>query len=113
MSLRKGADSIEQVGANHTLSLHSIKMDPGQKLLDHIKTIPNLINEDPSICTPKNSSFMDLPWSELSKLVSDRRVSNTSTESLVDSSSEDESIHDSCWDANTGYQDMEHKPTLH
>ncbi|ORX47444.1 hypothetical protein DM01DRAFT_1139604 [Hesseltinella vesiculosa] len=90
-------------------------MDPGQKLLDHIKTIPNLINEDPSICTPKNTSFMDLPWSELSKLVGERRTSNTSVESLVDSSSEDEieSVNDSCWDANTGYQDLVHKPTLH
>lgn len=44
-------------------------MDPGLKLLQHIKTIPNLVNEDPSIITPENSTFTDLPWSDLSKLL--------------------------------------------
>lgn len=95
-------------------------MDPGHKLLEHIKTIPNLINEDPSVTTPKNSSFMDLPWSELSKLLNNqkRRTSTTSADSVVvsDSSvSEDESIDDSLWDANTGYQFLDNKApsTLH
>jgi hypothetical protein len=94
-------------------------MDPGHKLLEHIKTIPNLINEDPSVTTPKNSSFMDLPWSELSKLLNNqkRRTSTTSADSVVvsDSSvSEDESVDDSLWDANTGYQFLDSKTsTLH
>ncbi|SAL98256.1 hypothetical protein [Absidia glauca] len=94
-------------------------MDPGHKLLEHIKTIPNLINEDPSVTTPKNSSFMDLPWSELSKLLNNqkRRASTTSADSVVvsDSSvSEDESVDDSLWDANTGYQFLDNKTsTLH
>ncbi|KAI8344143.1 hypothetical protein BC941DRAFT_407874 [Chlamydoabsidia padenii] len=84
-------------------------MDPGHKLLEHIKTIPNLINEDPSVTTPKNSSFMDLPWSELSKLLNNqkRRTSTTSADSVLVSDasvSEDESVDDSLWDANTGYQ---------
>ncbi|KAI8076763.1 uncharacterized protein BX664DRAFT_343871 [Halteromyces radiatus] len=85
-------------------------MDPGYKLLEHIKTIPNLINEDPSITTPKNSSFMDLPWSEFSKLLANqkRRTSTTSSDSL-DSSIEDETVNDSLWDANTGYQFLDNK----
>ncbi|KAI8338240.1 hypothetical protein BC941DRAFT_425016 [Chlamydoabsidia padenii] len=80
-------------------------MDPGYKLLQHIRTMPNLINEDPSITTPKNTSFMDLPWSELSILLNQnkRRTSAASTDGS-DYSSEDESVQDSLWDANTGYQ---------
>ncbi|ORZ24733.1 hypothetical protein BCR42DRAFT_366261 [Absidia repens] len=87
-------------------------MDPGYKLLEHIKTIPNLINEDPSVTTPKNSSFMDLPWSELSKLLNQkRRTSTTSADSVLvsDSSSDTESTDDSLWDANTGYQFLDTK----
>ncbi|KAI7871342.1 hypothetical protein BDF14DRAFT_1222415 [Spinellus fusiger] len=40
-------------------------MDPGHSLLQHIKTIPNLINEDPNTVTPENTAFKDIPWSEL------------------------------------------------
>ncbi|CAO3644726.1 unnamed protein product [Cunninghamella echinulata] len=85
-------------------------MDPGSKLLAHIATIPNLISEDPSIVTPKNSSFMDLPWSELSKLMNQDRRSSTSTATSDDSSSDDDaSIDNSLWDSNTYYQDQTHK----
>ncbi|KAI8379457.1 uncharacterized protein BYT42DRAFT_568877 [Radiomyces spectabilis] len=93
-------------------------MDPGYKLLQHIKTVPNLINEDPSITTPKNSSFMDLPWSQFSTLLNRRSsdssasvVSGSSTPSL----SEDESVEDVSlgnWDSMTGYQDGQHIPML-
>ncbi|KAI7904054.1 kinase-like domain-containing protein [Cokeromyces recurvatus] len=64
-------------------------MDPGYKLLQHIKTVPNLINEDPSITTPKNSTFMDMPWSEFSKLLktSTTRSNSYSSESSSSSSS--------------------------
>jgi hypothetical protein len=81
-------------------------MDPGYKLLQHIRTVPNLINEDPSITTPKNSSFMDLPWSELSELLKQkqRTAGSSSSGSTSEYSSEDESVQDSLWDANTGYQ---------
>lgn len=93
-------------------------MDPGYKYLQRIKTVPNLINEDPSIVTPKNSSFMDLPWSDLSKLVAThdskgRRASGASTASSgTDSSSksthgvEHEELGN--WDSMTGYQDAQH-----
>jgi hypothetical protein len=82
-------------------------MDPGHKLLQHIKTIPNLINEDPSITTPKNSTFTDLPWSEFSKLLknsTDRRASAVSTSSSVDEK-EQENFSLGNWDSMTGYQD--------
>jgi hypothetical protein len=92
-------------------------MDPGYKLLQHIKTVPNLINEDPSITTPKNSSFMDLPWSEFSKLLNtNKRRSSASSDSTVsDTSSVDESPENFSlgnWDSMTGYQDMEHRNIL-
>ncbi|CAO3614102.1 unnamed protein product [Cunninghamella blakesleeana] len=84
-------------------------MDPGSKLLAHIKTVPNLISEDPSIVTPKNTSFMDLPWSELSKLMKKQeRRSSTDTTSTDDSSSDDDSsVDNALWDANT-YQASMH-----
>jgi hypothetical protein len=91
-------------------------MDPGYALLQHIKTVPNLINEDPSITTPKNSSFMDMPWSEFSKLLSKdnnkRRASGSSdstastTASTPEETSENMSLGN--WDYMTGYQDVEH-----
>ncbi|KAI7848194.1 hypothetical protein BDC45DRAFT_450623 [Circinella umbellata] len=86
-------------------------MDPGYKLLQHIKTVPNLINEDPSIVTPKNSSFMDLPWSDFSKLLAKqdtkmtRRASNASVETTSTSSSTSDNQELGNWDAMTGYQD--------
>ena len=86
-------------------------MDPGYKLLQHIKTVPNLINEDPSIVTPKNSSFMDLPWSDFSKLLAKqdtktaRRASNASVETTSTSSSTSDKQEFGNWDAMTGFQD--------
>ncbi|KAI9030833.1 hypothetical protein CLU79DRAFT_731702 [Phycomyces nitens] len=47
-------------------------MDPGYSLLQHIKTIPNLINEDPSMVTPENTSFKDVPWCDLAYLSNQR-----------------------------------------
>ncbi|KAI9029057.1 hypothetical protein CLU79DRAFT_737323 [Phycomyces nitens] len=86
-------------------------MDPGYALLQHIKTVPNLINEDPSITTPKNSSFMDMPWSELSKLISQRRSSESSivSASTQESTVEAEDFSLGNWDSMTGYQDARHK----
>ncbi|KAG2235720.1 hypothetical protein INT48_009135 [Thamnidium elegans] len=92
-------------------------MDPGYTLLQHIKTIPNLINEDPSITTPKNSSFMDMPWSEFSKLLNNKRrasVSSSSTSSESSSSSTDESTENFSlgnWDSMTGFQDSVQRTT--
>ncbi|OBZ87759.1 hypothetical protein A0J61_04189 [Choanephora cucurbitarum] len=93
-------------------------MDPGYKLLQHIKTVPNLINEDPSITTPKNSTFMDLPWSDFSKLLADKKIQRRSSDTSVNSSassSSDESPENFSlgnWDSMTGYQDAEHRPTI-
>ncbi|KAI9255479.1 hypothetical protein BY458DRAFT_316841 [Sporodiniella umbellata] len=79
-------------------------MDPGYTLLQHIKTVPNLINEDPSITTPKNSSFLERPWSELSQLLK-RRISESN--STISESSQDSAQDFSLgtWDSMTGYQD--------
>jgi hypothetical protein len=92
-------------------------MDPGYKLLQHIKTVPNLINEDPSITTPKNSSFMDMPWSEFSKLLdTNKRRASSSSSSTTETSSaaaeEPENFSLGNWDSMTGYQDSEHRTTL-
>jgi hypothetical protein len=91
-------------------------MDPGYTLLQHIKTVPNLINEDPSITTPKNSSFMDMPWSEFSKLLATKeRRSSTSASSTSSASTEDstpENFSLGNWDSMTGYQDSEHRETI-
>lgn len=93
-------------------------MDPGYTLLQHIKTVPNLINEDPSITTPKNSSFMDMPWSEFSKLLNNKQRrssvvsanSSTSSESTIDESTENFSLGN--WDSMTGYQDSVNRITI-
>ncbi|KAG0178775.1 hypothetical protein DFQ28_003761 [Apophysomyces sp. BC1034] len=90
------------------------KMDPGYTLLQHIKTVPNLISEDPSVATPKNSSFMDLPWSEFSKLLAQKRrpsESSTHTEESSSSSSSESNLGN--WDGMTGYQDIEHPHNHH
>lgn len=94
---------------------NTTKMDPGFKLLQHIKTIPNLINEDPSITTPKNSSFMDMPWSEFSKLLKNNTDRRSSTSASSTASSEDEEPENFSlgnWDSMTGYQDSQHRNTL-
>lgn len=90
-------------------------MDPGYKLLQHIKTVPNLINEDPSIVTPTNTSFMDLPWSDFSKMLASkkndvakgRRSSATSVDSTETSSTHSQEDLGN-WDSMTYYQDAQH-----
>lgn len=90
-------------------------MDPGYKLLQHIKTVPNLINEDPSIVTPKNTSFMDLPWGEFSKLLANQenqqkaKMTRRSSATSLDSASSASSSEETCnWDGMTGFQDAIH-----
>lgn len=96
-------------------------MDPGHKLLQHLKTVPNLVNEDPSTITPKNTSFVDVPWSEFSDMLAQKRKANTEKSKSVKvnhtsdvdytftvpekGSVEDFSLGN--WDAATGYQDRE------
>ncbi|ORZ02152.1 hypothetical protein BCR43DRAFT_481099 [Syncephalastrum racemosum] len=90
-------------------------MDPGLSLLQHIKTIPNLINEDPSITTPKNTAFVDRPWSELSKLLADRKEASSSSSSAPSSAAStpatehEDDMTMGAWDYMTGYQDTEHQ----
>lgn len=86
-------------------------MDPGLSLLQHIKTIPNLINEDPSITTPKNTAFVDRPWSELSKLLADRKEPSSASSSAASTPAtehEDDTTM-GAWDYMTGYQDTDHQ----
>ncbi|KAI9318208.1 hypothetical protein BX666DRAFT_1936010 [Dichotomocladium elegans] len=95
-------------------------MDPGYKLLQHIKTFPNLINEDPSVVTPKNTSFLDLPWENLSTLLASKQqqIAATTTTTAAAMGRRDSSTSvDSCsssdkelgnWDSMTGFQDAEH-----
>ncbi|CAM0142732.1 hypothetical protein VKS41_002709 [Umbelopsis sp. WA50703] len=90
-------------------------MDPGYKLLQKLKQVPNLVNEDPAIITPTNTSFMDMPWSDFSKLLAqqNRRASSSASSSAssneVSSEEYDEqNINDDTlgnWDAQTGYQE--------
>lgn len=91
-------------------------MDPGQSLLQRLKEVPNLINEDPSITTPKNTAFVDLPWSDFAKLVDkDKRKakqritqSRDTTDKQDAMQPEDKSLGN--WDSTTGYQDKDHEP---
>ncbi|KAG2182261.1 hypothetical protein INT43_007188 [Umbelopsis isabellina] len=100
-------------------------MDPGYKLLQKLKQVPNLVNEDPSIITPliltccssiqTNTSFMDMPWSDFSKLLAQQnRRSSSSTSSNASSNEvsseeyDEQDINDDTlgnWDAQTGYQE--------
>lgn len=98
-------------------------MDPGHKLMQHLKTVPNLVDEDPSITTPSNTSFMDIPWADFSKLLAKSRKDNAEKckESATPVSKEAAdftftrpekgSVEDFSlgnWDASTGYQDTKH-----
>jgi len=88
-------------------------MDPGYKLLQNLKQVPNLVNEDPSIITPTNTSFMDMPWSDFSKLLAqqNRRSSASSNSSSNETSSveyDEQDINNESlgnWDAQIGYQE--------
>ncbi|KAH8556447.1 hypothetical protein BGW37DRAFT_515359 [Umbelopsis sp. PMI_123] len=87
-------------------------MDPGHQLLQKLKLVPNLVNEDPSIITPTNTSFMDMPWSDFSKLLAkqDRRASASSNSSAETSPAtyDEQDINDESlgnWDAQIGYQE--------
>lgn len=88
-------------------------MDPGHKYLQNLKTVPNLVNEDPSITTPQNTAFVDRPWSEVNKVIEEQRkkhlastVSKDALEGVPESPSERTKLGH--WDASTGYQDTEH-----
>lgn len=94
-------------------------MDPGHKLLQHLKTVPNLVNEDPSTITPTNTSFVDMPWSDFSKMLADNKLkqraitrsNQTSATDYTHTVPEKGSVEDFSlgnWDATTGYQDVEH-----
>ena len=104
-------------------------MDPGQKLLEKLKLVPNLVSEDPATTTPvscesihllfpayilhfniqTNSSFLDLPFTEFSKLLDQSRASDTTVSSNT-SSTTDRSIASDAdnatmcsWDYQVGY----------
>jgi hypothetical protein len=91
-------------------------MDPGEINRARLKLVPNLVDEDPSIVTPKNTSFVDMPWKEFQKQLQDNREHNkkethsksTSTEEdITHTYPEEGSIEDFSlcnWDADTGYQ---------
>ncbi|KAF7724655.1 hypothetical protein EC973_000827 [Apophysomyces ossiformis] len=87
-------------------------MDPGHSLLQHLKTIPNLVNEDPSITTPQNTAFAERPWSDLSKLVP-KQPPTTTDKTPADTSENGDDTSLGNWDSQTGYQDKTHKPTVH
>ncbi|CAO3677154.1 unnamed protein product [Umbelopsis ramanniana] len=76
-----------------------------------LKLVPNLVNEDPSITTPTNTSFMEMPWSDFSKLLAqqNRRASaSSSDETASTSTNSDQDINDDSlgnWDAQIGYQE--------
>lgn len=100
-------------------------MDPGQKFLQKLKTVPNLVDEAPSTITPKNTSFVDIPWSDFSEMLAQKRNvdAEKSKESATPVKKEDDvdltftqpekgSVEDFTlgnWDASTGFQDAEHR----
>jgi hypothetical protein len=103
-------------------------MDPGQKFLQKLETVPNLVDEDPSAITPKNTSFIDISWSDFSRNLAQKRKTDaekceeSSTPVIKDDDTdltftrpEKGSVEDFSlgnWDASTGYQDAEHKKAV-
>ncbi|CEP18449.1 hypothetical protein [Parasitella parasitica] len=96
-------------------------MDPGQEHIQHLKTVPNLVSEEPSTITPSNTSFVDVPWSDFSKMLASKSESNAKKlkESTTPTKCNDYSpiekdkgsVEDFTlgnWDAATGYQDKQH-----
>ncbi|KAF1799462.1 hypothetical protein V8B55DRAFT_1538734 [Mucor lusitanicus] len=96
-------------------------MDPGQELLQHLKTVPNLVSEEPSTITPSNTSFVDVPWSDFSKMLASKSESTakklkenaapTAQDDHSPISKDEGSVEDFTlgnWDAATGYQDKQH-----
>ncbi|KAI9311207.1 hypothetical protein BX666DRAFT_1998930 [Dichotomocladium elegans] len=82
-------------------------MDPGLSLLEHIKSVPNLVHEDPSIVTPQNSAFVDRPWSELGWLKHRsfaKKVEPIGGEEVI-SEAPDTTMMYSAWDSSTTFQD--------
>ncbi|KAL9547442.1 hypothetical protein PS6_007140 [Mucor atramentarius] len=77
-------------------------MDPGQELLQHLKTVPNLVSEEPSTITPSNTSFVDVPWKNATPTAEDDHSPIKKDEGSV----EDFTLGN--WDAATGYQDKQH-----
>ncbi|CAM0140561.1 hypothetical protein VKS41_006580 [Umbelopsis sp. WA50703] len=83
-------------------------MDPGNNLLEQLKLVPNLVSEDPATITPTNSSFLDMPYANFSKLLSERRssattiASNESNSDLSTASSQEQDIG-MLWDSQVGY----------
>ncbi|GAB5585555.1 hypothetical protein Unana1_00455 [Umbelopsis nana] len=84
-------------------------MDPGQKLLEKLKLVPNLVSEDPATTTPTNSSFLDLPFTEFSKLLDQSRASDTTVSSNTSSTTDLSIASDAdnatmcSWDYQVGY----------
>ncbi|RUS13713.1 hypothetical protein BC938DRAFT_477710 [Jimgerdemannia flammicorona] len=86
-------------------------MDPGIQLLRHLKTVPNLISEDPAVVTPPaQKSFMDMPWESFSRLLAEKKptgsLASRSQENLsLDSDiEEDDNVLAANWDGMTGAQ---------
>ncbi|KAG2223217.1 hypothetical protein INT45_006098 [Circinella minor] len=101
-------------------------MDPGQSHLERVKKVPNLIDEDPSICTPaQQKGYMDMPWKDFAAMMqrkskehaekdfeslsSKRKDStNTSRSSSGTPAVEEGHENEGAWDSETGYQDENH-----
>lgn len=105
----------------YTNYIHQYTMDPGQELLQHLKTVPNLVSEEPSTITPSNTSFVDVPWSDFSKMLASKsestaqKLKENATPTAEDDHSpikkDEGSVEDFTlgnWDAATGYQDKQH-----
>lgn len=94
-------------------------MDPGYKYMQQLKTVPNLVSEEPSTITPKNTSFVDVPWSDFTKQLAQKRENTnkkfTGSKGPLDEHNvppEDDTVEDfniGNWDASTGYQDLDRK----
>ncbi|KAI8373777.1 hypothetical protein BD560DRAFT_394358 [Blakeslea trispora] len=95
-------------------------MDPGHNYIQKLKTVPNLVSEEPSTITPKNTSFVDVPWNDFVELLAQKRKAAVDkcknnplpvSEDHSPTQPEKSSIEDfrmGNWDAATGYQDSEH-----
>ncbi|KAI9496994.1 hypothetical protein BDB00DRAFT_806327 [Zychaea mexicana] len=107
-------------------------MDPGQSHFEKLKTVPHLIDEDPSIITPSSQKrYMDMPWKDFAAMMQknkeaaekyekyQKRKDDNTTDSATDKSissspagtpAVEEGENEGAWDSETGYQDEDHAP---
>ncbi|KAI9317010.1 hypothetical protein BX666DRAFT_1857703 [Dichotomocladium elegans] len=90
-------------------------MDPGKSHLDHLKLVPNLVEEDPAAITPvQQKAYMDMPWKDFSAML--QKNKHEAEEAAHKRHSQHVQLSEAevgGWDSETGYQDKQHASMRH